>query len=61
MTRQIRIKVSNPSTGKVLFERYIPASVGDIPYSTLIDAMECLFKGMPHVTEFIINQIEPIC
>ena len=60
MTQQIRLKVSSPSTGKVLFERYIPSvySVGDIPYSTLIDALECLFRGIPHNIEFIVHTID---
>lgn len=63
MTQQVRIKVINSSNGKVIFERYIPSvySVGDIPYSILIDAMECLFKGQPHSIEFIVHTIEPIC
>lgn len=61
MTTYIRLRVvSTSANGKVLFEKYLSQSIENVPYATLIDAMECIFYGMPHRTEFIIDCVEKI-
>ena len=59
MKHQVFLKVVG-SSNKILFERAIPQCVEFIPYSNLIDSMDCLFKGIPHTILFQIDCIESV-
>lgn len=59
MTKYVSFKVVNKDSGKVLFER-VYSGASDIPYQSIIDALDFLYCNLPHIISVSFESFDKI-
>ena len=60
MKQMIRVRVTCTGNSKVLLERYISRPISEIPFSSIVDALDCIFEATPHTIDFIFDSVKSI-
>lgn len=61
MAKMLVVKLTAAGSDKPLFERDIfldeELTLANVPYSSIIDSLDVMYRKIPHDVEFIISEI----